>query len=124
MQLHTSDPLFAWARLDDHPELSTLKLLLESLPDQALLDGLQRARGHGRDDFPIPVLWGVFVFTIALRHASFVSCLEELKRHPESQGLLGIATVQDIPKDYNLSRFVDVLGQEPHLSELRKVFDT
>src|SRR5436190_7277717 len=122
MLLHVTDPLFAWARLDDHPELSTLKLLLESLPDQALLDGLQRARGHGRDDFPIPVLWGVFVFTIALRHASFISCLEELRRNPALYRLLGIATVDDIPKDYNLSRFVETLGQEPHLSQLRKVF--
>jgi hypothetical protein len=124
MQLHVTDPLFAWARLDDHPELATLKLLLESLPDQELLDSLQRARGHGRDDFPVAVLWGVFVFTIALRHPSFVSCIEELKRNPALYRLLGIAAVADIPKDYNLSRFVDVLGQEPHLSQLRKVFDT
>jgi hypothetical protein len=124
MQLHVSDPLFAWARLDDHPDLSTLKLLMESLPDRDLLDGLQRARGHGRDDFPIGVLWGVFVFTVALRHPSFVSCLAELRRNPALYRLLGIASVQDIPNDYNLSRFVDVLGQEPHLGELRKVFDT
>lgn len=124
MQLYVSDPLFAWARLDDHPQLSTLKLLLESLPDQDLLAGLQLARGRGRDDFPIPVLWGVFVFTIALRHPSFVSCIEELKRNPALYRLLGIASVEGIPNDYNLSRFADVLGREPHLSGLRKVFDT
>jgi hypothetical protein len=124
MQLYASDPLFAWARLDDHPQLSTLKLLLESLPDQQLLDGLRLARGHGRDDFPVAVLWGVFVFTIALRHPSFVSCIEELKRNPALYRLLGIAKVEDIPKDYNLSRFADVLGCEPHLSRLRLVFDT
>jgi Transposase DDE domain len=124
MQLYVSDPLFAWARLDDHPELSTLKLLLESLPDQQLLDGLRQARGHGRDDFPVAVLWGVFVFTIALRHPCFVSCIEELKRNPALYRLLGIGCVQDIPNDYNLSRFADVLGREPHLSRLRKVFDT
>src|SRR5262245_45577899 len=109
MQLYVSDPLFAWARLDDHPQLSTLKLLLESLPDQDLLDGLRQARGHGRDDFPVAVLWGVFVFTIALRHPSFVSCIDELKRNPALYRLLGIASVQDIPNDYNLSRFADVL---------------
>jgi Transposase DDE domain len=124
MQLYVSDPLFAWARLDDHPQLSTLKLLLESLPDQDLLDGLRQARGRGRDDFPVAVLWGVFVFTIALRHPSFVSCIDELKRNPALYRLLGIASVQDIPNDYNLSRFADVLGREPHLSRLRKVFDT
>src|SRR5205823_4640062 len=64
------------------------------------------------------------VFTVALRHPSFVACIAELRRNPALYRLLGIASVQDIPNDYNLSRFVDVLGQEPHLGELRKVFDT
>src|SRR5438128_2355941 len=123
MQLYVSDPLFAWARLEDHPELSTLCLLLEVLPDQALIAGLEQARGKGRDDFPSPVLWGTVVFTIALRHPSFASCIAELNRNPMLYRLLGIAAVKDIPNDYNLSRFVEVLGQEPHLSQLRKVFD-
>jgi hypothetical protein len=123
MRLHVTDKLFAWARLEDHPQLSTLRLLLEVLPDQALLDGLERARGKGRDDFPIPVLWGTVVFTIALRHDSFASCLAELGRNPALYRLLGIPGVEGIPNDWNVSRFVEVLGQEPHLSELRKVFD-
>jgi Transposase DDE domain len=123
MQLFVTDPLFAWARLEDHPQLSTLRHLLEILPDQALIEGLEAARGNGRNDFPIRVLWGVFVFTVALRHTSFASCLDELHRNPALYRLLGIASVDDIPKDYNLSRFVEVVGQEPHLSELRKVFD-
>src|SRR4051794_2712773 len=123
MQLSTTDPLFAWARLEDHPELSTLRQLLEVLPDQALLAGLEQARGKGRDDFPVRVLWGTFVFTVALRHPAFAACLAELNRNPALYRLLGITSVAGIPKDYNLSRFVEVLGQEPHLTELRKVFD-
>jgi hypothetical protein len=123
MRLHATDPLFAWARLEDHPQLSTLRSLLEVLPDQALLDGLERARGKGRDDFPIPVLWGTVVFTVALRHDSFASCLAELARNPALYRLLGIPCVEEIPNDWNVSRFVEVLGQEPHLTELRKAFD-
>jgi hypothetical protein len=123
MQLYTTDPLFAWAKLEDHPELSTLRLLLEVLPDQKLLEGLEEARGKGRDDFPLRVLWGTVVFTIALRHPSFASCIAELNRNPALYRLLGISGVNGIPKDYNLSRFIEVLGQEPHLAELRKVFD-
>jgi len=123
MQLYTTDPLFAWARLEDHPELSTLRLLLEVLPDQALLEGLEKARGKGRDDFPVRVLWGVVVFTIALRHPSYASCIAELNRNPALYRLLGISAVKGIPKDYNVSRFVEVLGQEAHLGELRQVFD-
>jgi hypothetical protein len=123
MLLHTTDPLFAWAKLEDHPQLDTLRELLHLLPDQELLDGLRSARGHGRDDFPIDVLWGVVVFTVALRHQGFRACLDELRRNPALYRLLGLTKVEDIPNDYNVSRFLDVLGQEPHLSRLRCVFD-
>jgi hypothetical protein len=123
MRLHATDPLFAWAKLDDHPQLSSLKLLLEILPDQELLDGLRQARGKGRDDFPVDALWGTVVFTVALRHPSFTSCVAELNRNPALYRLLGLRTVKDIPNDWNLSRFLEVLGTQPHLSRLRTVFD-
>src|SRR6516165_2512970 len=115
MQLYVSDPLFAWARLEDHPQLSTLRDLLASLPDGPLLDGLRRARGHGRDDYPVERLWGVVLFTVALRHLSFESCLAELHRNAALYRLLGISRVEDIPKPWNVSRFLEALGQEPHL---------
>jgi hypothetical protein len=123
MLLYATDPLFAWARLDDHPQLSTLCQLLAVLPDEALIAGLRQARGRGRDDQPVERLWGVVLFTVVLRHLSFESCLAELHRNPSLCRLLGIRTVRDIPKPWNISRFLDVLGQEPHLSALRKVFD-
>jgi hypothetical protein len=123
MQLYVTDPLFAWARLDDHPHLSTLAELLQALPDAPLLEGLRRARGRGRDDYPVERLWGVLLFTIALRHTSFESCLAELHRHPSLCRLLGITDVQDIPHLWNVSRFLDVLGQEEHHAALRTVFD-
>lgn len=123
MELHVTDPLFAWARLEDHPQLSTLAPLLQTLPDEALLDGLRRARGRGRDDQPVERLWGVVVLTIALRHSAFEATLAELHRNPSLYRLLGIPTANDIPKPWNVSRFLEVLGQEPHLGELRKVFD-
>lgn len=123
MQLYVTDPLFAWARLEDHPQLSTLAELLQALPDGPLLDGLRRARGHGRDDYPVEILWGVLLFTIALRHPSFESCLAELQRNPSLCRLLGITSVEDIPRLWNLSRFLEVLGQEQHRQRLRTVFD-
>jgi hypothetical protein len=123
MQLYTTDPLFAWARLEDHPQLATVRELLEVLPDQELLEQLQRSRGKGRDDYPVEHLWGVFVLTIALRHSCFEGCLAELARNPFLYRLLGIANVEQIPKPWNVSRFAEVLGQEPHQAQLRKVFD-
>jgi hypothetical protein len=123
MRLSVTDPLFAWARLDDHPHLSTLCQLLQTLPDEQLLHGLRQARGHGRDDYPIERLWGVVLFTVALRHLSFEACLAELHRNPSLCRLLGITHVGQIPRLWNVSRFLETLGQEPHLTELRHVFD-
>src|SRR5207302_2973808 len=96
---------------------------LDTVPDQPLLDGLRAARGHGRDDYPVERLWRVVLLTIALRHSDFTACLAELHRNPALCRLLGIADEAQIPHGWNVSRFLDVLGQEPHLSALRGVFD-
>src|SRR5262249_47742471 len=81
LPVHGTDPLFAWLRLEDHPQLATLAELLRCLPDGPLLDSLRRARGRGRDDYPVDRLWGVLLFTIALRHTPFESCLAERHRN-------------------------------------------
>lgn len=123
MLIHACRPLFAWGELEDCPSLHTIRLFLESLPDQELLDGLQQARGHGRDDYPLPVLWGVVVLTSLLRHTGFEACLAELHRNPSLCQLIGIPSEDKIPNDWNVSRFLDVLGDEPHLTRVRAIFD-
>jgi hypothetical protein len=50
-------------------------------------------------------------------------CLDELHRNPGLCRLLGIDNAGDIRHPWNLSRFLDVLSQEPHLSALRAIFD-
>jgi hypothetical protein len=123
MLVHATEPLFAWGELEDHPTLVTLRDFLDAVPDQELLAGLRAARGKGRDDYPILRLWRVVLLTVALRHVSFNACLAELHRNPALCRLIDIAEEGDIPNGWNLSRFLDVLGQEPHLSALRRVFD-
>jgi hypothetical protein len=49
--IHATRPLFAWSELEDSPSLQTIRAVLSALPDHALLDGLQRARGHGGNDY-------------------------------------------------------------------------
>jgi len=116
-------PLFAWDVLEDSPSLSSIRLLLEAIPDQALLQSLRAARGKGRDDFPVEVLWGTLVLAIALRHVSMDACLEDLQRNPALRLLIGIETEDKVPDADNMSRFLAKLGEEPHLTLLRGVFD-
>ena len=123
MRLHATEPLFAWGQLDDCPTLKTIRDFLGTVPDQDLLDGLQQARGRGRDDYPVRLLWRIVLLTAALRHQGFEACLAELHRNPALCRLLDIAAEDDIPHGWNLCRFLDTLGEEPHLTALRDVFN-
>ena len=123
MLVHNAQPLFAWGQLEDCPSLVTIRDFLHALPDAALLQSLQAARGHGRNDYPVSRLWHVVLLTILLRHVSLNACLAELHRNPALCRLIAIPSEDDIPNNHNLSRFLDTLGQEPHLSHLRGIFD-
>jgi hypothetical protein len=125
MQLANCQPLFAWDALEDSPSLGTIKRLLAAIPDAPLLDSLRQARGHGRDDHPVAVLWGVVLLTIVLRHVHFEACLAELRRNDDLRALIGIPRDEEdkVPDGWNVSRFLHVLGQEPHRRHLHAVFD-
>jgi hypothetical protein len=124
MLIAMSKPLFAWDCLEDSPSLGTIKAVLASLPDGHLLDGLRQARGRGRNDYPVHVLWGVVVLTIVLRHSGFEACLGELRRNASLRRLIGIESEEQVPCKWNVSRFLDVLGQRPHYNRVREIFDT
>ena len=123
MKIAIQKPLFAWDCLEDHPSLVTLRRLLEAIPDGPLLEGLRAWRGHGRNDYPVGVLWRVIVLTIALRHRDFEACLGELRRNPTLQKMIGIESAEQIPQGHNVSRFLDVLGRAPHRERLQDVFN-
>lgn len=124
MKISVTKPLFAWDALEDSPSLQSLRVLLESIPDHELLESLRQARGKGRDDYPVEVLWGTLLLAIAVRHVSIDACLEELRRNPALRLLVGIEEEDRVPGPDNMSRFLATLGQEPHLKHLRRIFDT
>jgi len=123
MIIHATKPLFAWDCLEDSPSLQTIKDLLAALPDGKLLNSLRVARGKGRNDFPVSVLWGVVVLRVALRHVTTEAVLGDLRRNAALRRLIGIESEEDVPNPWNISRFEDVLGQEPHRTLLKEVFD-
>ncbi len=123
MKIAVAKPLFAWDALEDSPSLQTVRTFLEAIPDAPLIDSLQRARGRGRDDYPIVVLGGALLLAIVLRHHSLDACLQELQRNPALRLLIGVASEAQVPKPCNRSRFLVTLGEEPHLSRLRDVFN-
>ena len=58
MFVHVTQPLFAWEALEDNPSLKSIKALVDAIPDGKLIESLEQARGRGRNDYPVHVLWG------------------------------------------------------------------
>ena len=104
MEIPSTAPLFAWGYLEDNPSLHTVKELLRSIPDGALLDHLRERRGRGRNKYPVDMLWGTLLLTIVLRHVSVEACLCELRRNTGLRLLIGIQTAEDVPKAQHGSR--------------------
>jgi hypothetical protein len=123
MRIAISRPLFDWQSLEDSPTLASLHELLAAIPDDQLLEGLAVHRGRGRDDYPVTVLWGVVLLTVLLRHKDFEACLAELRRNEGLRRLIGIEDENRVPKKWNISRFMAVLGSQPHRTRLMELFD-
>jgi hypothetical protein len=90
MIMHAAKPLFAWDCLEDSPSLQTIKDLLAALPDGKLLNSLRSARGKGRRDYSVSVLWEVVVLRVALRHITTEAVLAELCRNEGLRRVIGI----------------------------------
>jgi hypothetical protein len=65
----------------------------------------------------------VLLLTILLRHTGIEACLADLRRNEALRRIIGIRSEGDVPNDYNMSRFLKVLGSEPHRTLLKEVFE-
>ena len=122
MTIPDTAPLFAWGYMEDSASLQTIKALLETIPDEPLLRALREHRGRGRNEYPVEALWGVVVLTIALRHNGFEACLAELRRNAGLRLLIGVRTAAEVPKPWNVSRFLKTLGSRRLLDLSQEAF--
>jgi hypothetical protein len=122
VRIATTDPLFAWEKLPDSPDLIALKFLLDLIPDSSLLAALRAYRGKGRNKYPMYVLWRTHLTRYLLRHATMEACLADLGRNAALRSIVGIESPQAVPEAWNMSRFLEVLGQPAHLEFMQQAF--
>ncbi len=71
--------------------------------------------------WPVSVLWVTVVLTVALRRVSTEACPAELRRNEPPRRFIGIESEAGVPSKWNVSRFEETLGDEPHrLARLRQ----
>lgn len=112
-----SQRTFSWKELEEKNDLERLKLTLNNLPDEELMQLLQKERKNGRNDYPIRVLWNSIIAGIVFQHSSINSLIRELNRNPSLKEVCGFEPFQKIPKDYIYSRFCKKLCNRYELVE-------
>ncbi len=87
--------LFSWDDVDSLPDMRRLRLVLDHLPDDPVIEALRARRGRGRDDYPVEAMWRALVAGVVFQHASMESLLRELGRNP---GLLSLCGFNPLPR--------------------------
>ena len=112
--------LYDWKQLGDLGELERLQLVLQYMPDEALMRHLEEERGKGRDKYPVRAMWNSILAGIVFGHPSIESLRRDLKRNPVVRELCGFG-VEGVPEAWVYTRFLRKLMK--HEEEIQGMFD-
>ncbi len=101
------------ADLKDYGDLERLRMVLDYLPDEGVVRMLEERRGaRGRDDYPVRMMWNLFIALIVFQHLSVASLLRELKRNVQLRWAVsgGSMSSWNVPSADAMSRFYKRLG--------------
>ncbi len=108
--------LFSWKEIDNLGDLERLRLVLDYLPDEALMQGLEAQRGKGRDDWPVRAVWNSLLAGVVYQHVSIQSLRRELSRNPQLRWLCGFDVTRpnrQVPSANTYTRLLKKLMQMP-----------
>ena len=108
----TQGSVFSWSHIDDASDLDRLRMIMQSMPDEELMQSIEGARGKGRDDYPVRPVWNSILAGIVFGHASIESLRRELLRNGELRHLCGFDPLKGItavPPAWAYTRFLKQL---------------
>ena len=118
--------LFVWSDIEELGDLERLKLILETLPDENLMQKLEAERTlSGINKYPIRAVWNSVLAMVICEHRTIESLRRELRRNPSLMQVCGFnlaVGVAAVPSAGCYSRFFRKL--EEHTGELQKIFES
>ena len=115
--------LFSWQDVEGLGDLKRLHLVLDALPDEALMRKLEAERGKGRDDYPIRAVFNSLLAGIVFGHESVESLRRELLRNAQLRHVCGFDVVlgaRAVPPPWVYTRFLKRLIQ--HAEAVQEIF--
>jgi hypothetical protein len=57
-----------WSEIEELGDLERLRMVIENMPDEELMEVLERERGKkGRDDYPVRAVWNTVLAGVVFR---------------------------------------------------------
>ena len=107
--------LFQWSDVEASSEIQRFALILENLPDEALMRHLEADRAGKRNDNPIRAMWNSLIAALVFRHPSIESLRAELGRNGELRQVCGFDPLKKAeeatPSPDAYSRFIKKLTE-------------
>jgi hypothetical protein len=88
--------LFGWEQVEELGDLRRLGLLLEHIPDEALMRVLEAERGRGRDEYPVRPMWNALLAGVVFQHPTAESLLRELRRNGQLRQVCGFEVAKGL----------------------------
>lgn len=89
MAIIPQQSIFVWKDIDELGDLERLRLVLDYMPDNKLMNKLERERSNGRDDHPVRAMWNSILAGIVYGHISIESLRRELSRNGQLRFMCG-----------------------------------
>ena len=102
--------LLNWQDIDAASDLDRLRLVLEAIPDEPLMQTLEKERGNGRNEYPIRATWNSLLAGVVYQHTSVASLRRELRRNAELRQVCGFDPLLGeaaVPTDSGYSNFLE-----------------
>lgn len=99
--------MFEWDEISTLGDLERLQLVLDYMPDEALMRTLERNRGKGRDDYPVRAMWNSVLAGIVFQHDNVEKLRRELSRNGQLREMCGLD--EKVPPAWVYTRFLQML---------------
>jgi hypothetical protein len=116
--------MFDYAELEVLGDLERLILVFDGINDEDFVHKLEIKRGHGRNDYPIRVIWNCILAMFVFSHESVEKLRRELSRNSQMRRIVGLDNCGRkrhlVPPAGVFSRFTKMIENE--FSDLETLF--
>jgi transposase len=81
--------LFSWEDVEELGDLERLRLVLDNMPDEALVEQWEKDRKNGRDDYPLRAVWNAILAGVVFQHPTIESLRREVSRNAQLRLMCG-----------------------------------